>query len=200
LWQCVLDVILKKELQTPSQKNYSTNSRILTHVEQNAVRYTAGFVMKKLMDKKNLDLASKECLQELIKSRADVSDDSDDDSSKQWLRASDRGGLYHITDLCLELFIELEDFTYPHLVHNDFEDMEMLHKATCENRNILKVWGECSMSIEDNEHQMSLLYDIVREWTKLRGHSIANITMEKFKKGKTKKKGLRKELKRNYKC
>jgi hypothetical protein len=156
--------------------------------------------MNKLLDKKNLDIASKECLQELVKSRADVNDDEDDDdSSEQWLRATDRGGLCHIIDICLELFIEIEVFSYPHLVGNDFENMEMLQKATCENRNILRVWSEYSMNIGDTHEQMALLYVIVREWTKLRGHSIDNITMEDFKKGKgvtKKKKVLCKELKK----
>lgn len=59
--------------------------------------------------------------------------------------------------------------------------------------DILNIWGECVLDSDNN-----LLIEIA----KLRGHSIASMQMEKYKKEKatctTKKRSLRKELQWNH--
>ena len=55
------------------------------------------------------------------------------------------------------------------------------------------------MSIEETE-KTTLLLDIIKEWVKIRGHSIADMAMEQHKKKKSeiaKKKALRVELRRS---
>lgn len=51
--------------------------------------------------------------------------------------------------------------------------------------------------MDDNKEHISLLLDVIKEWVKLRGRSIASIEMEKHKKKATtkKKRSLRTELK-----
>ena len=73
-----------------------------------------------------MEYEKRECLHGLLKDTC-----SAEDSSEQWLRTTNRDGLYQITDLAFELFIELEIFTYPHLIHSDLQNMETLHKFTC---------------------------------------------------------------------
>ena len=83
----------------------------LTRVEQNAIRKTAGFVIRKLENKCRHDCVMKECLWGLLQEEHDYNQDS----SEEWLEATDRGGLYYITDTVFDLFVEIEVFVYSHL-------------------------------------------------------------------------------------
>jgi hypothetical protein len=59
---------------------------------------------------------------------------------------------------------------------------------------ILLIWEKCV----GNDIEVDLLSSIVHEWIKLRGHSLACMEMEQYKKDKAqsvKKKGLWTELK-----
>ena len=55
LWQCVLEKIVGNELSqatcSSSPKSDTKCHRVLSQVEQNSVRYTAGFVIRKLIEK-----------------------------------------------------------------------------------------------------------------------------------------------------
>ena len=123
------------------------------------------------------------------------------DSSQPWLNASDRGGLIHISDVGLDLFVEIEVFVYDHLMEKDVRDMDTLKFMACEDPDILSIWSHLE-EIDDistdvaTTMQSSLLVDIIQEWIKIRGHSIASIEIEKYKKGKAiTKKSLHKGLK-----
>uniref|UniRef100_A0A1X7TZ21 Uncharacterized protein n=1 Tax=Amphimedon queenslandica TaxID=400682 RepID=A0A1X7TZ21_AMPQE len=170
LWQCYIEKILEKELAV-SKVSILAKPRVLTHVEQNAVRYVAGSVVRKLITKYRHNTIFKECLDALLFQKSDVTVDSQD-SSEDWLKATDRGGLKYVTDLGFELFVEVEIFTYQQLSNK--ENVEEIHKLACKNEDILRVWSECVIDIEETEEMMQLLYDIVREWVKIRGHSMAN--------------------------
>lgn len=111
LWQCYIEKILEKELAV-SKVSISAKPRVLTHVEQNAVRYTAGSVVRKFIWKYRHNTIFKDCLDTLL--FPDGSVDSQD-SSENWLKATDRGGLKYVTDLGFELFVEVEIFTYQKL-------------------------------------------------------------------------------------
>lgn len=198
LWQCVIDEIIAKELQVSRCTSESTTKpRIVSHVEQNAIRYSAGYVIRKQLQKKKLDMETKECLERLLRDR---DDETENDSSDKWLRTTDRGGLYHITDMAFELFTEIEIATYNQLSKKESSDTESLYKKACADPDVLSAWGECSIDIDSNDKQNSVLIDIVKEWVKMRGHSIASMQMEKHKKKKAtttqKKRSLRKELER----
>lgn len=47
MWQCIIDEILQNELKVSKggMTGMSLSPQLLSHVEQNAVRYTAGFVI-----------------------------------------------------------------------------------------------------------------------------------------------------------
>ena len=78
--------------------------------------------------------------------------------------------------------------------------MKSLHEMACNNADVLRIWGVCAIDIDSTEKQLSILLEIVKVWTKSRGHSIASMEIEKYKKkklaGTRKKKSLRKELQR----
>ena len=104
LWQCLLDKVLSNELSRSkcSAVRATKCHRVLSQVEQNAVRYTAGFVIRKLIEKNKFDAEKSDILKGFLKDKSSIDDSND--SSEQWLKTSDRGGLKLITDLAFELF------------------------------------------------------------------------------------------------
>ena len=116
MWQCYIDKLLENELASVKRKSSVTSkSRVLTQVEQNAIRYAAGSVIRKLGKKWRNDYNMKECLYGLLKEEGE----DDPDSTEQWIETTDRGGLYYITDNVFELFIEVEIFVFHHLSQSD---------------------------------------------------------------------------------
>lgn len=104
-----------------------------------------------------------------------------------------------MADTAYELFVEIELVTYHHLQSIGSKDFDIttVHDVACSDIDVLRIWAICAIDIETTDKQMSVLLDIVKEWTKLRGHSIASMELEKYKKTKsdlTKKKSLRKDL------
>ena len=202
MWQCIVDHIVKMELLSLSKESQtrSINDRRLSLVEENAIRYTAGFVIKKLLDKFQGDNEVTMCLNSMLK---DGAHDVIEHFSEVYLRETDRGFLKHLTDTAYEFFVELEMVTYNYLQSislgvKDF-NMKNLHSIVSSDVDVLRIWALCAIDIETTDKQLSILLDITKEWTKLRGHSIASMELEKHKRKKldtTRKKSLRRELRR----
>ena len=93
----------------------STSSRNLSFIEENAVRYTAGYVVRKLEHKYSHQSTQEaiECctaLKEMagkLKTRDTVPCASEHRSS-EWTGLTDRGGLYHVEDTVYDLFVAIE--------------------------------------------------------------------------------------------
>jgi hypothetical protein len=197
LWQCLLDVIVKRHLSvsTRSETSIHRKPRILSIVEQNAIRYTAGAVIRKLFEK-SVSEQQISCLHGFLK-RKDESNVSDDDTSETWIKFIDRGGLYSVTDVAFDLFIEIEDFTYHHLQLK--EPVKNLSQLATQNAQIMAALRPCVIDSDiGNVELLDLLYKITMEWTKTRGNAMVSIEIEKYKKKKSattnKRKSLRKDL------
>uniref|UniRef100_A0A1X7TFE9 Uncharacterized protein n=1 Tax=Amphimedon queenslandica TaxID=400682 RepID=A0A1X7TFE9_AMPQE len=137
----------------------------------------------------------KECLYGLLKDEGE----DDPDSTENWIETTDRGGLHYITDLAFELFVEIEIFVYHQLSQSQQQTTHELTSSACRDPDILQVWGKCIIEYDDNETEI-LLNDIVKEWIKVRGHSMAIMEMEQHKRKKnetSKKRSLRTELRRD---
>ena len=124
------------------------------------------------------DIAINECLNGLLQDKSDIVDNQD--SSEHWLKATDRGGLYYITDLAFELFIEVKVFTYDKLSQMEQVNLDELYTSAYRDPDIIRVWRECVLDIEETE-KTTLLLDIIKEWVKIRGHSIADMAMKQHK-------------------
>ena len=93
--------------------------------------------------------------------------------------------------------MEIEVLVYDGIKLNEFGDnIDKLVDKVSEDSDILRVWEECV--VDAQEGQISLLHSIIKDWITIRGHHMANSEMEKHKKraASTKKRGLRKELKK----
>ena len=75
LWQCILDVIIKKRISCVSKRSEICKSggvRKMSAVSENAVRYTAGSVMRKLLEMYKSDTEVTECLRSMLKGGDDI--------------------------------------------------------------------------------------------------------------------------------
>ena len=126
---------------------------MLNHVEQNAIWYAAGSVMQKLQKKWASDYVVQEFLYELLQLECDECQDS----TEQWLEATDRGGLYYINDMAYELYIEVEILVYHHLTKGHPQHRNDLLSIACRDPDILSVWTTCTVDINDTEKTELLL-------------------------------------------
>ena len=218
LWQCATDkvietVINEKESCLLVSKAKPKCVRKMTPIEENTVRYAGGFVIRKVIAKYKKKKAygdHLDCLKSLILN------DQDDDTEKAsflqytrvWLEKTDRGGLYHITDSCFELFYEIEQTVYDKLNANfkskEKVALEDIEQAAYNDSDVSRLWHVCTSSLDVTvKASDELLLSIIHEWTTLRGHSLTSKYMEDYKKSKQdklkKKEGIRGELKLMYK-
>ena len=103
----------------PLEKGTSTSEDLppLSAVEENALRYAAGYVCRNL--RKKLERSSHPLKEELILGIMDLLDccDEDDDeeaSSVTWLNSIDRGGLWHVSDTTFVVFQSMEEVVRQH--------------------------------------------------------------------------------------
>jgi hypothetical protein len=67
LWQCIVEKIVEKELETYDSQPRNVNTvKVLDITQQNAVRYTAGSVVRKLIENEKADEEKIDCLTGLL--------------------------------------------------------------------------------------------------------------------------------------
>ena len=122
-WQLLMEKefieMMMSQQQTPdtdaAQSSDQSSSCNLTFIEENAVRYTAGYIVRKLERKyssQNIPEAM-ECstaLKEMAGklTTRDTSTCSSGQRSSEWTRLADRGGLYYVNDIVYNLFVTIE--------------------------------------------------------------------------------------------
>ena len=188
----------------------SSSSYNLTFIEENAIRYLAGYVVRKLELKfsRRSTQEAAECIRVLkdmggkLKSRETISEHP----STEWTKLIDQGGLYHIDDLVYDLFVGIERLANDKLsaiFNSKGKGIEQVKKEKlawlCNDEDVQFLWCMISpTTIEEESVRQDLLREIVHLWITARGHSKAHAVKEKYKrtKGKTvnKKHSLRKEL------
>lgn len=219
VWQLVLDKLYLSLLVTvsdiPPQTSSAEQQRRLEPVEKNAIRYAAGYVIRKLMNKyksvqTEVGTVFSECLREMVYDSTDLQEgediyaDSFESYTATWLQKTDRGGLKHVTEESYWLFCEIELLVYDELkknltvagVREKMSVVASLTSLTTADSDVQYIWSVISTR---SEHTQGLLAAIIQEWIILRGHSLRNSFMEQYKRlvGETKReKSLRKELKR----
>jgi hypothetical protein len=215
LWQLLIEKEFIWCLAThlmPKSDDHSTNitSRKLLNIEENAVTYIAGCVIRKLEERycKQKTLVSKQYVEVLksmgghLKCREDVTEKS----SNAWLKLVNIGVLYIVEDLVYDLSMCIEFAVNAKLdeIFNDLgKGIEQIKKENqrwvCENEDVQCVWNQiCLDPIEDEEYRKYHLQEIAYLYVTTRGYSKAQKIKESYKlqqkqtlKGK---KSLRKEL------
>ena len=84
-------------------------SRPLTNEEENALRYVAGYVIRKLRER--IDSSSNPRKDEMVLLLMECAGDEmdSDGGTEMWLNMIDRGGLWHVNDQTYSLFSIMEE-------------------------------------------------------------------------------------------
>ena len=190
-------LIIKHHQFDKAQENIDVQ---FNYEEQNALRYTAGYVTEALIKKlKRSAHPLKEemvcCLLELQEAKEDVSEHE----SQDWMRAIDRGGLKHIGNMTFGVFSSIELEIRQHIRQDStvVENIKPeLQRKISSNDDVLFFWSLVSANWEEGESQ-ALLEQIIDHYITVRGFSFASGWMEKYKqaqkKGTQKSKGIRKQ-------
>ena len=134
----------------------------ITHDEENAIRYMAGYVLHKLKKKQYT-------VDDLIQKDREYITET---SSNEWIKLIDRGGLVHITEECHQLFVSIELITCHHIHIANVQSMdeqfrEHLFNMITVDDDVLFNWT--MTGAEDEE----VFNEMMKLWITIRGHSFA---------------------------
>ena len=178
------------------------DDRTFSEVEENAIFYVAGYVIRKLIyrHQKSNDSRSKAIVSALWEMLGENCTSvnalcSFDDYVKTWTTSTDRGGLKHVSLDTFNCFKAIELITYKLISEGHSRD-EILSQ-TFTNENVVFHW-ELISEVPEEAHSLKLLREVIDLWFSIRGFSVANKVFEEYKtaskmniKGK---KGIRKTL------
>ena len=120
----------------------------------------------------------------------DINDENDFEAycTRVWLTKTDRGGLLHVTDDVFRLFCRIEVVVCEKLKKVFKGQIQQQSEASltvvvASDSDIQFVWSVVTHTEdEDNQISQQLLTSILKEWVVLRGHSLCNEFMEKYKR------------------
>lgn len=186
----------------------SERQSIMTLEEQNAIRYAAGYVVRKFKKRyeKEGPVEVVQCLLSMEEG-SEMDQDSGADYSYQdytriWVNLVDRCGLFKVNDDTYLFFLELELSMYP-MLRATIESSTPCQKDNVlqhilRDEDVLFAWALLSVHL-DNVNSQKLLSEILLHWIQIRGFSIVSMLLEDYKaatRTQTKaKKSLRKHLK-----
>ena len=123
-----------------------------------------------------------------------------DESSQEWVKAVDRGGLQHVSDEIFMLFVSMELQLRRQLSEQQLSEADIKRAAIAaiiSDEEVLFYWSMVAYNWEDDVSDI-LLEMIVNNWVTVRGFSFTSAFMEKYKQetklSLQKSKGLRKTL------
>ena len=187
-----ITMISQQEASHSSATDLSISSpRKLTYVEENAVRYTAGYVIRKLESKYSrlTTEEASECCTALREMGGKLI--TSEHQSSDWTKLTDRGGLYHVENIGYELFVTIELIVDKEL-SAVFEakgkglEKEKLSWVCCDE-DVQFLWCMISpATIEEERVRQQLLQELVFLWITTRGHSKAGRIKEDYKRAKGK--------------
>ncbi len=180
-----------------------SSQRKLTNVEENAIRYTAGFVIRKVENKyarKKTDEA-RQCVTALREMAGKLSKSQHHQhNSCEYINLIDRGGLYHIQDPVYDMFVTIELIVNEKLsaLFSSKEDIKEMTRDklswVSDDEEVQLTWDRISPgTIEEKMVRQSLLKEIAYLWVTTRGYNKTSKIKDNHKQYIKGKKALRKE-------
>ena len=221
LWQLLLENVFKIFLtvtlapvsDTVVSTGDQSNPRILSAIEENAIRYTAECIISKLEKKycKRKPKEDTECAAALkdmgTKLHQRVAES--EDMSTKWTNLINRGGLLLVKNDVYDLFLAIESLVEERLSQifmqggAGIEQVKMENLSwICDNEDVQHAWNLINLSaIEEECVRDNLLLDIAQIWVTTRGHSKTHMIKEDYKRRQQQSvkgtRSLRKELESN---
>ena len=173
----------------------------LSSEDLNAIRYVAGYVLRKVIEKVDANEEVKKFLRSCIVEPGAPKEDLL--GSDEWTSSCDRGGLIHVTDATFLLFLAMEDEAREHYKTSKMHQMvagfkDTVASAIAENEEVVCQWKlMCSQHLQSKESSF-ILGTIIKKWITIRGFSFASSVIELYKQQKfktlQKSKALRKTI------
>lgn len=176
--------------------------------ECNAVRYAAGYITKKILErykKVNSCTAAHfvECLSQMkmVGHRHEsIEDCSFYDFSLEWMANIDRGGLFYVDDKSFMLFKAIEMKTQEllpqHLRTQQTSSKQLIAEVVADD-DVQFWWSMISIDIDLEIEQSQLLEEIIEKWITMRGFSMVSSWLEQYKLAKQKNVKRSKSLRKN---
>ena len=162
--------------------------RPLTYEEQNALRYVAGYIIRKVQQR--LETSTHPRKDEMVLLLMECAGDelSENVGTETWTNMIDRGGLWHINDQTYSIFNIMEDEMRRFFrldvqrPHEGMKDTAM--KALLKSDDLFE-W--CLIAVEaDDDISTLVLEKIVELYVTVRGFAFAKSCMEMYKQVKKK--------------
>ena len=125
----------------------------LTYDDESGLRYVAGYVCRKLLDK--LESSSIHHKTDMILTLMEFGGKGleSEHASEEWMKALDRGGLWHVTDEVFYLFCYIEEDIRHHLTllsaRHDGVKRDII-KSLKINEDVQNLWFVLSSELDDN--------------------------------------------------
>ena len=209
LCQMLLDRLMKSNQvdqlhnDSPSASSQQPTTLALSSREKNAVRYIAGYIIRKLKDKykvKNKDSEIQKRNERYIHILTQMQTDhqleysSYEDDTREWTELLDRGGLFHVTNEAYQILEQIELKTKYFLKQAGVQLSDPIQvkiiSSVLKDTHIMRQWNV--MSGAANEE---LLTEITKLWTTVRCFAFAKNWNDKVIHDKFQKHGTRKTLK-----
>ena len=161
----------------------------LFSVEENALRYAAGYVIHSIKEKlKREKIPMRDAM---LYGLSDMCiQDNVIDSSENWLNAVDREGLVHINHTAFKMFHAMEMELRQHFMISKIEDMDEHHRDKVNTSIVGDVDVQyCMDCVTENleEERKELLHKIVNLYVTVRGFSFTRSWLEMYKQEERKK-------------
>ena len=183
-YQAITDAIFKELITIDTQVTESELSlaQPITYEDANVIRFAAGYVCRKVHEKikksrqpNRRDLLS--CITELLEDEGDI----DSTPSTDWIRAIDRGGLWHVKEGTYMLFYAMEEevghFRVARVQEMGNGYSNKVVKSILSSDDVQFHW--CMLSAEMGTREAEVVLEmIVTLWTTIRGFSFASAWVE----------------------
>ena len=198
----VFNIFLVKHFSSPP--TVSPVELKMTAEDENALRYTCGYVALKVMRRFQQQNSTKatqfvDCLSDMA---VTGQESSFYEYTTEWIHQVDRGGLFHVNEQAYLFFRALElktRITLPDHLKRMQGSKQSLVSDVMEDENVQFYWTMVSVDIDREEDAQELLQKIVEVWLTIRGFSTTAVWLEEYKKASQKTTKKSKSLRRGLK-
>ena len=187
----VFDELIKQNFPLQKKSNMSKDIAI-TNEEANVIRYAAGYTLRTVKKKVGTSAAHRlegeiiACIMDLLA----YLEGTEEEVAAEWVRAINRGGLWHIKSCTFFLFCAIEEKLRSYLKVSRMEKISDGAKmeiagTIISNDDDAFYWSMLCIGAGDEEKD-ELLSRIVDLWVTIRGFSFARSWMEMFKQANRK--------------
>ena len=206
--QALFNRIMARHEAPPPAAPQAGPVETLTRRQENALRYTAGYIVSRLPRKlkRTKELKNESGINQVLDNMTKGAKEENTrlNYTKEWVSTRTRGGLCLVNDSTFMFFSRMEVLVKTNLPtsvqtlsHMDIRPLVL--EPALKDHKLLQLWDELVKEELQENSSLAVLQLIVDFYTQVRGFSFARVIMEKFKimekahekKGKSLRTGLK---------